>query len=89
MDYTPFVREELKEEADVFHNPGNAQHTGKGPKNVEALITANDYDIIQFNWGLWDLCYRHPASQEQGETEGKFGRAYLCVWRRRAILAWA
>ncbi len=69
IGYTPFVKESLKDIADVYHNPGNAQHTGKGLKNVEAWITTDNYDIIQFNWGLWDLCYRHPDSKVQGQRD--------------------
>jgi lysophospholipase L1-like esterase len=69
MGYTPFVKENLKEIADVFHNPGNAQHTGNGLKNIESWIVADDWDIIQFNWGLWDLCYRHPDSKVQGQRD--------------------
>lgn len=69
LGYTPFVKESLKDVAEVYHNPGNAQHTGKGLKNVEAWITAEDFDIIQFNWGLWDMCYRHPDSKVQGKRD--------------------
>jgi lysophospholipase L1-like esterase len=69
MGYTPFVKENLKDLADVSHNPGNAQHTGNGLKNIESWIVADDWDIIQFNWGLWDLCYRHPDSKVQGQRD--------------------
>lgn len=69
IGYTPFVTENLKDLAEVYHNPGNAQHTGKGLKNVEEWITDRDYDIIQFNWGLWDLCYRHENSNVQGKRD--------------------
>ncbi|SHE65180.1 Lysophospholipase L1 [Mariniphaga anaerophila] len=69
LGYTPFVKEDLKEVADVFHNPGNAQHTGTGLENIEAWIGDEKWDIIQFNWGLWDLCYRHPDSKEQGKRD--------------------
>ena len=30
-------------------------------------------DVIHFNWGLWDLCYRHPQSKEQGRRDKKRG----------------
>ncbi len=69
IGYTPFVKESLKDVAEVYHNPGNAQHTGKGLQYVEAWITAEDFDIIQFNWGLWDMCYRHPDSEVQGQRD--------------------
>ena len=69
IGYTPFVREQLVSLADVVHNPGNAQHTGKGLKNIEDWVVKEDWDIIQFNWGLWDLCYRHPNSMTQGNRD--------------------
>lgn len=69
IGYTPFVKEMLQEEAIVTHNPGNARHSGYGLENVENWIQKDDYDIIQFNWGLWDLCYRHPESKVQGNRD--------------------
>ncbi len=27
------------------------------------------WDVIHFNWGLWDLCYRHPDSKIQGNRD--------------------
>jgi lysophospholipase L1-like esterase len=58
IGYFPFVKEALADEADVVHNKGNAQHTGTGLKNINNWIGQEKWDIIQFNWGLWDLCYR-------------------------------
>ncbi|MCB4807858.1 SGNH/GDSL hydrolase family protein [Tamlana sp. 62-3] len=69
IGYTTFVKENLKEVAEVVHNPGNAQHTGKGLKNIENWIGDEQWDIIHFNWGLWDLCYRHPDSKVQGKRD--------------------
>ena len=73
IGYTPFVTEKLRDIADVSHNPGNAQHTGTGLDNIETWIGGNDWDIIQFNWGLWDLCYRNPDSKVQGHRDKKNG----------------
>ena len=28
-----------------------------------------EWDVIHFNWGLWDLCYRHPESKVQGKRD--------------------
>ena len=69
IGYTPFVKERLANIAIVKHNPGNAQHTGTGLKQVEAWIGDANWDIIQFNWGLWDLCYRHPDSKKYGNRD--------------------
>lgn len=66
IGYTPFVKETLKDKAIVKHNQGNAQHTGTGLLKLDEWLGNTDWDIIQFNWGLWDLCYRHPDSKVQG-----------------------
>lgn len=67
--YTPRVAELLKGKAVVRHNPGNAQHTGTGIEKLDAWIGDTDWDVIHFNWGLWDLCYRHPESKVQGRRD--------------------
>lgn len=69
IGYTPFVQENLKDIATVSHNPGNAQHTGTGLDSIVSWIGRNNWDIIQFNWGLWDLCYRDSDSKEQGNRD--------------------
>lgn len=69
IGYTPFVQEQLVNRADVFHNPGNAKHTAYGLENISSWIQDGEWDIIQFNWGLWDLCYRHPESKTQGQRD--------------------
>jgi hypothetical protein len=74
IGYTPFVKESLTMKADVFHNPGNARHTGNGLKKIEKWVGDEKWDIIQFNWGLWDLCYRHPDSNYQGNRDKVNGK---------------
>ncbi|GLR17081.1 SGNH/GDSL hydrolase family protein [Portibacter lacus] len=69
IGYTPFVAKYLADKATVVHNKGNAQHTGTGLEKVEEWLGTQKWDIIQFNWGLWDLCYRHPDSKVQGKRD--------------------
>ena len=69
LGYTPFVKEYLEEQAVVMHNPGNAQHTGTGLSKIEEWIGEEDWDIIHFNWGLWDLAYRHPDAKVYGNRD--------------------
>ena len=69
LGYMPFVQKNLETIAEVSHNPGNGKHTGNGIANVEAWIGETDWNIISFNWGLWDLCYRHPDSKVQGNRD--------------------
>ncbi|WP_434036679.1 SGNH/GDSL hydrolase family protein [Formosa sp. 4Alg 33] len=69
LGYTPFVRKVLKEKANVVHNKGNAQHSGYGLEQIDEWIGDTKWDVIQFNWGLWDLCYRNPESKNQGNRD--------------------
>ena len=69
LGYTPHVVRLLKDKADVQHNPGNAQHTGTGLKKIDQWLGKTQWDVIHFNWGLWDLCYRHPESKNQGRRD--------------------
>ena len=86
IGYTPFVKEGLSSKFDVFHNPGNAQHTGTGLENISKWIGNQDYDIIQFNWGLWDLCYRHPESKHQGNRDKVNGKVTYSIEEYKANL---
>ena len=72
--YTPFVKESMKDVAEVYHNPGNAKHTGNGLEHIESWLAQGEWDIVQFNWGLWDLCYRHPDSKVQGQRDKANGK---------------
>lgn len=74
IGYTPFVKDHFDDKAIVIHNPGNAQHTGTGLENIKEWIGKEKWDIIQFNWGLWDLCYRHVDSKEQGNRDKVNGK---------------
>lgn len=74
IGYTPFVQQNLAGKAVVVHNPGNAQHTGTGLAKIDEWVGTEKWDIIQFNWGLWDLCYRHPDSPVQGNRDKVRGK---------------
>lgn len=69
LGYTPHVVRQLAGTADVRHHKGNAQHTGTGLKKIDDWLGDTNWDVIHFNWGLWDLCYRHPESKVQGRRD--------------------
>jgi hypothetical protein len=74
IGYFPFVEQMLAEKATVVHNKGNAQHTGTGLKKIDEWLGQEKWDVIQFNWGLWDLCYRLPnvkAEESRDKVNGK------------------
>ena len=55
LGYTPYVAKLLQGKADVIHNPANAQDTRYGLENLDEWLEMDDWDVIHFNWGLWDL----------------------------------
>ncbi|MFI3264736.1 MAG: SGNH/GDSL hydrolase family protein [Rikenellaceae bacterium] len=69
IGYTKFVEEELGDIANIAHNPGNGKDTNNGLKYIDEWLEMNNWDIIHFNWGLWDLCYRHDDSTTQGKRD--------------------
>lgn len=69
LGYTPHVIASMKDSANVVHNRGNAQHSGTGLDKIDAWLGDTRWDVIHFNWGLWDLCYRHPESKVQGRRD--------------------
>lgn len=65
IGYTPYVKRQLKDEAIVSRNPGNASHTGTGLAKIDAWLGDTRWDLIHFNWGLHDLCYRKEGAKDK------------------------
>jgi|GEM_PF-977758 len=62
IGYTNPVRGFLSGIATVTRNAGNAQHTGVGLANLEDWLGDETWDVIHFNWGLWDLARRNSPN---------------------------
>ena len=73
LGYTPHVVAVLKGKVEVRHHKGNAQHTGTGLKMLDRWVGETKWDVSHFNWGMWDLCYRHPQSKVQGRRDKERG----------------
>ncbi|MGE9269913.1 MAG: SGNH/GDSL hydrolase family protein, partial [Verrucomicrobiales bacterium] len=69
IGYTRPVVAELKEIANVRRPKANCGDTPMGLKNLDQWLGDTKWDVIHFNWGLWDLCYRHPESKVQGKRD--------------------
>ena len=54
LGYTPVVQNLLQGVADVSHPPGNCQFTGNGLKNIKHWLGTQQWDVIHFNFGIWD-----------------------------------
>ncbi len=53
--YTKTVIRRLEGKVDVSRIPGNGQHTGTGIKKIDEWLGDGNWDVIHFNWGLWDI----------------------------------
>ncbi|MFT5129446.1 MAG: hypothetical protein ACI8W8_003068 [Rhodothermales bacterium] len=75
IGYTLATRALLADSANVHRVPTNAGHTGMGINGLPKWLDASKgtWDVIHFNWGLWDLCYRNPKSKTQGNRDKLHG----------------
>jgi len=55
LGYTPALVKMLKGKAVVVHCRGNAGPTIRGIKEINKYIGGKKWDVIYFNWGLWDM----------------------------------
>lgn len=70
IGYTPYVREMLREEASVYRIPGNGQDTWWGLQKLDQWISDTiQWDVIHFNWGLWDIAYRREGAAAYGNRD--------------------
>lgn len=69
IGYTVPVRRLLAGKANVHRIPGNGRYAAYGVEHLAKWLGKGSWDLIHFNWGLWDLCYRHPESKNQGKRD--------------------
>ena len=55
IGYTSHVIENLKGVAEVKRHKGNAGPTIRGVAKIEEWLGDGKWDLIHFNWGLWDM----------------------------------
>ena len=73
IGYTVEVRQLLSGRADVFRIPTNGRYASYGLEHLAEWLGQTEWDVIHFNWGLWDICYRHPESPNQGHRDKENG----------------
>ena len=54
MNYTPVVQKILVDTANVERVPGNCRSSAHGAERVEQWVAGEKWDVIHFNFGLWD-----------------------------------
>lgn len=69
IGYTKPTIERLSEVANVRRVKANCGDTNAGIRNLTRWLGDTQWDVLHFNWGLHDLCYRHPDSKVQGHRD--------------------
>jgi len=69
IGYTLPVRKLLADKANVHRVPTNARHTGIGLENIHKWLGDGKWDVMHFNWGLHDLCYRSRNAKTSGRRD--------------------
>ncbi len=69
IGYTKPVMELLKGKVTVSRPKANCGDTRAGLANLDKWLGDGKWNVIHFNWGLHDLCYRNPESKEQGNRD--------------------
>ncbi|MCE9604357.1 MAG: SGNH/GDSL hydrolase family protein [Planctomycetia bacterium] len=76
LGYTSLVKQKLEAVADVLRPNENCQHTAHGLKQIDAWLGDGKWDVIHFNWGIWDTHLLGPSGNlvfpepvEQGQLK--------------------
>jgi hypothetical protein len=83
IGYTQEVRQLLEGKANVLRpmrkvgtkrKRVNCRDTRFGLENLENWLGDSQWDVIHFNWGLHDLCYRNPQAKNPRQRDKINGR---------------
>ncbi len=86
IGYTVAVRKELAGKASVHRIPTNGRYAAYGLANLDKWLGDKKWDVIHFNWGLWDICYRNPKSKVQGNRDKVNGKLTATPEQYRASM---
>ncbi|MHC4309280.1 MAG: alpha/beta hydrolase fold domain-containing protein [Planctomycetota bacterium] len=77
IGYTLPARKLLTGKANVHRVPTNARHTGIGLEKINEWLGDGKWDVIHFNWGLHDLCYRSTDPDSPSRRDKANGKLDL------------
>lgn len=86
IGYTPGVCRLLQGFKTVCRPEANCGDTECGLANIHAWLGGQRWEVIHFNWGLHDLCYRHPEARVYGNRDKVRGTQSVPVDRYTANL---
>ncbi|MDE0818467.1 MAG: DUF1592 domain-containing protein, partial [Pirellulaceae bacterium] len=71
IGYTPLVQQLLMDSATVKRVPGNCRFSLHGAEHVKEWVAEGEWDVIHFNFGLWDWYGWRQDSKATPESYGK------------------
>lgn len=80
LGYTNYVAELMTGKAEVVRprTPNgkmvNCGNSGRCITELDKWLGDTKWDVIHFNCGLWDICYRNPDSKTQGNRDKVGGK---------------
>ena len=91
IGYTHYVRELLREKANVHRVPVNAGPTTRGIEGISEWLGGGDWSVIHFNWGLHDLKFMEDGERQVSIEEYESNLRILVGKMREtgARLIWA
>lgn len=72
--YQQGVKKRLAGKAVVVKPGDNAGPTWNGLEKLDVWLGDGKWDVIHFNWGLWDVAYRNPESKNFGHLDKVDGK---------------
>jgi len=63
--YLPIVAKALEGKAVVAKSPDNGESTAVGVKKIDGWLGDTKWDVIHFNWGVWDMYGWQYASDDR------------------------
>lgn len=90
LGYTPHVTQLLKGKADVTHHRGNAGPTMRGIDEIEDWLGNTQWDVIHFNWGLWDMYGWEYVKEDRSPSmyETRLEELVVRLKKTEATLIW-
>jgi hypothetical protein len=77
LGYTPVVNEMLAGQAEVLRPATNCQHSGFGAANVQKWVGTTRWDVIHFNFGIWDTHMLDEKNQIVRDEAGAKGPLHI------------
>jgi lysophospholipase L1-like esterase len=89
--YEKGVKKLLAGKAEVVKNAGNAEHTGTGLAKIDEWLGDGKWDVIHFNWGLWDMYGWQYAKEDHSPAayEKRLEELVTRMEKTGAKLIWA